>query len=165
MLPWSWTCTLCVSVCIQSDDTDGTTANEDEVLHQQPNNTRATLAGSLGTGSKQNPRELSLSSKARCSKLNAWMLTFYLCMNFLLICVALTPMSAQGEAVWRDAASTEAGAQAATRRASEAHRNPRQNPGPAVGLPWPTGSLHTRMLRILKQGQAVYCWCHRANIP
>ncbi|TMS22933.1 Pericentriolar material 1 protein [Larimichthys crocea] len=45
---------------VQSDDTDGTAANEDEVLHQQPNNTRAT-----GTGSKQNPRELSLSSKAR----------------------------------------------------------------------------------------------------
>ncbi|TKS68424.1 Pericentriolar material 1 protein [Collichthys lucidus] len=45
---------------VQSDDTDGTAANEDEVLHQQPNNTRATV-----TGSKQNPRELSLSSKAR----------------------------------------------------------------------------------------------------
>uniref|UniRef100_A0A8C4NXY3 Pericentriolar material 1 n=1 Tax=Dicentrarchus labrax TaxID=13489 RepID=A0A8C4NXY3_DICLA len=30
---------------VQSDDTDGTTANEDEVLHQQPNNTRATMAG------------------------------------------------------------------------------------------------------------------------
>ncbi|KAG8014670.1 Pericentriolar material 1 protein, partial [Nibea albiflora] len=44
---------------VQSDDTDGTTANEDEVLHQQPNNTRATM-----TGSKQNPREPSLSSKA-----------------------------------------------------------------------------------------------------
>lgn len=59
---WSnfWLNSLCVSVCIQSDDTDGTAANEDEVLHQQPNNTRAT-----GTGSKQNPRELSLSSKAR----------------------------------------------------------------------------------------------------
>ncbi|XP_059198657.1 pericentriolar material 1 protein isoform X2 [Centropristis striata] len=50
---------------VQSDDTDGTTANEDEALHQQPNNTRATVAGSLGSGSKQNPRELSLSSKAR----------------------------------------------------------------------------------------------------
>ncbi|KAM9363528.1 pericentriolar material 1 protein [Symphorus nematophorus] len=50
---------------VQSDDTDGTTANEDEVLHQQPNNTRATVSGSLGTGSKQNPRELTLSSKAR----------------------------------------------------------------------------------------------------
>uniref|UniRef100_A0A8C4IH93 Pericentriolar material 1 n=1 Tax=Dicentrarchus labrax TaxID=13489 RepID=A0A8C4IH93_DICLA len=50
---------------VQSDDTDGTTANEDEVLHQQPNNTRATMAGLLGSGSKQNPRELSLSSKAR----------------------------------------------------------------------------------------------------
>uniref|UniRef100_UPI0037E9A1CA pericentriolar material 1 protein n=1 Tax=Semicossyphus pulcher TaxID=241346 RepID=UPI0037E9A1CA len=50
---------------VQSDDTDVTTANEDEVLHQQPNNTRAAAAGSLGAGSKQNPRELSLSSKAR----------------------------------------------------------------------------------------------------
>ncbi|XP_060912532.1 pericentriolar material 1 protein isoform X1 [Labrus mixtus] len=50
---------------VQSDDTDVTTANEDEVLHQQPNNTRAAAAGSQGAGSKQNPRELSLSSKAR----------------------------------------------------------------------------------------------------
>lgn len=56
-------CTL--PACVQSDDTDGTTANEDEVLHQQPNNTRAAVAGSSGTGSKQNSRELSLSSKAR----------------------------------------------------------------------------------------------------
>uniref|UniRef100_H3C0I3 Pericentriolar material 1 n=1 Tax=Tetraodon nigroviridis TaxID=99883 RepID=H3C0I3_TETNG len=47
---------------VQSDDTDGTTANEDDVLHQQPNNTRA---GSLGTISKPSPPELSLSSKAR----------------------------------------------------------------------------------------------------
>ncbi|XP_041640033.1 pericentriolar material 1 protein isoform X2 [Cheilinus undulatus] len=50
---------------VQSDDTDVTTANEDEVLHQQPNNTRSTAAGSLGASSKQNPRELTLSSKAR----------------------------------------------------------------------------------------------------
>ncbi|XP_044046674.1 pericentriolar material 1 protein isoform X2 [Siniperca chuatsi] len=50
---------------VQSDDTDGTTANEDEALHQQPNNTRAAVAGSLGAVSKQNPRELTLSSKAR----------------------------------------------------------------------------------------------------
>ncbi|XP_031132960.1 pericentriolar material 1 protein isoform X3 [Sander lucioperca] len=50
---------------VQSDDTDGTTANEDEALHQQPNNTRATMTGSLAAGSKQNPRELTLSSKAR----------------------------------------------------------------------------------------------------
>ncbi|XP_068445414.1 pericentriolar material 1 protein isoform X2 [Clinocottus analis] len=48
---------------VQSDDTDGTTANEDDALHQQPNNTRAT--GASGGGSKQNPRELTLSSKAR----------------------------------------------------------------------------------------------------
>ncbi|KAJ4944231.1 hypothetical protein JOQ06_012776 [Pogonophryne albipinna] len=50
---------------VQSDDTDGTTANEDEAIHQQPNNTRATVARSLGAGSKQSPRELTLSSKAR----------------------------------------------------------------------------------------------------
>uniref|UniRef100_A0AAQ4PK32 Pericentriolar material 1 n=1 Tax=Gasterosteus aculeatus aculeatus TaxID=481459 RepID=A0AAQ4PK32_GASAC len=30
---------------VQSDDTDGTTANEDEALHQQPNNTRAPVLG------------------------------------------------------------------------------------------------------------------------
>ncbi|XP_034543216.1 pericentriolar material 1 protein isoform X3 [Notolabrus celidotus] len=50
---------------VQSDDTDVTTTNEDEVLHQQPNNTRATAVGSLGAGAKQNPRDLTLSSKAR----------------------------------------------------------------------------------------------------
>lgn len=54
--------TMYVSVCVQSDDTDGTTANEDDLLHQQPNNTRP---GSLGAGPKPSPRELSLSSKAR----------------------------------------------------------------------------------------------------
>uniref|UniRef100_A0A8C7Z2R3 Pericentriolar material 1 n=1 Tax=Oryzias sinensis TaxID=183150 RepID=A0A8C7Z2R3_9TELE len=46
---------------VQSDDTDGTTANEDEALHQQPNNTRATF----GSGSKQSPRDHAFSSKAR----------------------------------------------------------------------------------------------------
>lgn len=45
---------------MQSDDTDGTTANEDEALHQQPNNTRATF----GSGLKQ--RDHALTSKARC---------------------------------------------------------------------------------------------------
>ncbi|XP_023273199.1 pericentriolar material 1 protein isoform X2 [Seriola lalandi dorsalis] len=50
---------------VQSDDTDGTTANEDEALHQQPNNTRATAVRTPGAGSKQNPRDLTLSSKAR----------------------------------------------------------------------------------------------------
>ncbi|XP_072240934.1 pericentriolar material 1 protein isoform X2 [Leuresthes tenuis] len=50
---------------VQSDDTDGTTANEDEALHQQPNNIRASVPGSLGAGSKQSPRDLTLSSKAR----------------------------------------------------------------------------------------------------
>ncbi|XP_037830810.1 pericentriolar material 1 protein isoform X3 [Kryptolebias marmoratus] len=50
---------------VQSDDTDGTTANEDEVLHQQPNNTRAPTSGRSGAGPKQSPRDLALSSKAR----------------------------------------------------------------------------------------------------
>ncbi|XP_041840164.1 pericentriolar material 1 protein isoform X2 [Melanotaenia boesemani] len=50
---------------VQSDDTDVTTANEDDALHQQPNNTRGPLPGTLGTGSKQSPRDLALSSKAR----------------------------------------------------------------------------------------------------
>nr|XP_020476413.1 pericentriolar material 1 protein isoform X2 [Monopterus albus] len=54
-----------LAAMVQSDDTDGTTVNEDEALHQQPNNTRATAARSLGAGSKQNPRDLALSSKAR----------------------------------------------------------------------------------------------------
>uniref|UniRef100_A0AAR2KW73 Pericentriolar material 1 protein C-terminal domain-containing protein n=1 Tax=Pygocentrus nattereri TaxID=42514 RepID=A0AAR2KW73_PYGNA len=42
---------------VQSDDTDGTAANEDEGLHQQPNNTRETAPKAK--------RELSLSDKAR----------------------------------------------------------------------------------------------------
>ncbi|XP_029012160.1 pericentriolar material 1 protein isoform X2 [Betta splendens] len=50
---------------VQSDDTDATTANEEEALHQQPNNTRATPSRSQGSGSKQNARDLTLSSKAR----------------------------------------------------------------------------------------------------
>ncbi|XP_047222265.1 pericentriolar material 1 protein isoform X1 [Girardinichthys multiradiatus] len=50
---------------VQSDDTDGTTANDDDALHQQPNNTRAPVCGASGTGSKQSPRDLALSSKAR----------------------------------------------------------------------------------------------------
>ncbi|KAF0037180.1 hypothetical protein F2P81_010054 [Scophthalmus maximus] len=50
---------------VQSDDTDGTTANEDEALHQQPNNTRATAARPLGAGPQQNSRDLVLSSKTR----------------------------------------------------------------------------------------------------
>ncbi|XP_024914679.1 pericentriolar material 1 protein isoform X3 [Cynoglossus semilaevis] len=50
---------------VQSDDTDVTTANEDEALHQQPNNTRTTASRPLGAVSKQNPRNLTLSSKAR----------------------------------------------------------------------------------------------------
>ncbi|XP_072318629.1 pericentriolar material 1 protein isoform X2 [Eucyclogobius newberryi] len=45
---------------VQSDDTDGTTANEDETIHQQPNNIRST-----GAGAKQNPRDMVLSSQAR----------------------------------------------------------------------------------------------------
>ncbi|KAM6940281.1 pericentriolar material 1 protein [Xenentodon cancila] len=50
---------------VQSDDTDVTTANEDEALQQQPNNTRPPVPGTFGTGSKQNPRDVSRSSKAR----------------------------------------------------------------------------------------------------
>ncbi|KAM9792317.1 LOW QUALITY PROTEIN: pericentriolar material 1 protein [Neosynchiropus ocellatus] len=50
---------------VQSDDTDATTANEDDSLQQQPNNTRAPLTEPQSTRSKQNPREVSLSSKAR----------------------------------------------------------------------------------------------------
>uniref|UniRef100_A0A1A7Z522 Pericentriolar material 1 n=1 Tax=Iconisemion striatum TaxID=60296 RepID=A0A1A7Z522_9TELE len=50
---------------VQSDDTDVTTANEDEALHQQPNNTRAPLSGTPGDGSRKSPRDLALSSKAR----------------------------------------------------------------------------------------------------
>ncbi|XP_062865271.1 pericentriolar material 1 protein isoform X3 [Trichomycterus rosablanca] len=42
---------------VQSDDTDATTANEDEGLQQQPNNTRATAPKAR--------RELALSDKAR----------------------------------------------------------------------------------------------------
>ncbi|KAM8843208.1 pericentriolar material 1 protein isoform 3-T3 [Synchiropus picturatus] len=50
---------------VQSDDTDVTTANEDDSLQQQPNNTRAPVAEPQSTRSKQNPRTVSLSSKAR----------------------------------------------------------------------------------------------------
>ncbi|XP_027872424.1 pericentriolar material 1 protein isoform X1 [Xiphophorus couchianus] len=50
---------------VQSDDTDGTTANDDEALHQQPNNTRSAVCGASGAGSKQSPRDLALSTKAR----------------------------------------------------------------------------------------------------
>ncbi|XP_035985516.1 LOW QUALITY PROTEIN: pericentriolar material 1 protein [Fundulus heteroclitus] len=50
---------------VQSDDTDGTTANDDEALHQQPNNTRPTVCGASGAASRQSPRDLALSSKAR----------------------------------------------------------------------------------------------------
>uniref|UniRef100_A0A8B9HIN3 Pericentriolar material 1 n=1 Tax=Astyanax mexicanus TaxID=7994 RepID=A0A8B9HIN3_ASTMX len=42
---------------VQSDDTDGTAANEDEGLHQQPNNTRTTAPKAK--------RELTLTDKAR----------------------------------------------------------------------------------------------------
>ncbi|XDV14781.1 hypothetical protein PO909_014973 [Leuciscus waleckii] len=42
---------------VQSDDTDGTTANEDEGLKQQPNNTRATTPKAQ--------RDITLSDKAR----------------------------------------------------------------------------------------------------
>ncbi|XP_063074763.1 pericentriolar material 1 protein isoform X2 [Engraulis encrasicolus] len=42
---------------VQSDDTDGTTANEDDCIHQQPNNTRA--------AAPKAKRALALSDKAR----------------------------------------------------------------------------------------------------
>ncbi|XP_038127796.1 pericentriolar material 1 protein isoform X1 [Cyprinodon tularosa] len=50
---------------VQSDDTDGTTANDDEALHQQPNNTRAPVCGASKGGSKQGPGDIALTSKAR----------------------------------------------------------------------------------------------------
>ncbi|XP_062333249.1 pericentriolar material 1 protein isoform X2 [Osmerus eperlanus] len=50
---------------VQSDDTDATTANEDEALHQQPNNTRHTAPGGGGGVGPKTPREVSLSDKAR----------------------------------------------------------------------------------------------------
>ncbi|XP_054599793.1 pericentriolar material 1 protein isoform X5 [Nothobranchius furzeri] len=50
---------------VQSDDTDGTTANEDEALHQQPNNTRAPISGTPVDHSKKSPRDVARSSKAR----------------------------------------------------------------------------------------------------
>ncbi|XP_068176755.1 pericentriolar material 1 protein isoform X2 [Antennarius striatus] len=40
-------------------DTDDTTTNEDEALHQQPNNARLVWPGLLRPGSKQNPRDRS----------------------------------------------------------------------------------------------------------
>uniref|UniRef100_A0A674EGS2 Pericentriolar material 1 n=1 Tax=Salmo trutta TaxID=8032 RepID=A0A674EGS2_SALTR len=48
---------------VQSDDTDATTANEDEGLHQQPNNTRGAAAGS--SSAARSPRDLTLTDKAR----------------------------------------------------------------------------------------------------
>uniref|UniRef100_A0A3P8Z3N9 Pericentriolar material 1 protein C-terminal domain-containing protein n=1 Tax=Esox lucius TaxID=8010 RepID=A0A3P8Z3N9_ESOLU len=46
---------------VQSDDTDATTANEDESLrHQQPNNTRAAASSAA-----KSPRDLALTDKAR----------------------------------------------------------------------------------------------------
>ncbi|XP_034043599.1 pericentriolar material 1 protein isoform X2 [Thalassophryne amazonica] len=50
---------------VQSDDTDGTTANEDEVLHQPPNNIRSSVARPLGARANKDPRDFTLSSKAR----------------------------------------------------------------------------------------------------
>ncbi|XP_031693614.1 pericentriolar material 1 protein isoform X6 [Oncorhynchus kisutch] len=48
---------------VQSDDTDATTANEDEGLHQQPNNTRGAAAGS--SSAARSPRDVTLTDKAR----------------------------------------------------------------------------------------------------
>ncbi|XP_028300548.1 pericentriolar material 1 protein isoform X2 [Gouania willdenowi] len=53
---------------VQSDDTDATTANEDEALDQQPNNTRGPVPsapGTLSLGCNKSPRSVSLSTKAR----------------------------------------------------------------------------------------------------
>ncbi|CAB1328145.1 unnamed protein product [Coregonus sp. 'balchen'] len=49
---------------VQSDDTDATTANEDEGHHQQPNNTRGAAAASSSSAAKS-PRDLTLTDKAR----------------------------------------------------------------------------------------------------
>ncbi|KAL1023567.1 hypothetical protein UPYG_G00042480 [Umbra pygmaea] len=46
---------------VQSDDTDATTANEEDSFHQQPNNTRAADSSSAA----KSPRELALTDKAR----------------------------------------------------------------------------------------------------
>lgn len=74
-------------MCIQSDDTDGTTANEDEALRQQPNNTRASVPGTLGAGSKQSPREITLSSKARYRTVKI----FFLKTLWLWSCITSVP--------------------------------------------------------------------------
>lgn len=130
---------LTQSVCIQSDDTDGTTANEDEALRQQPNNTRASVPGTLGAGSKQSPREITLSSKARYRTVKRLFLkTLYLTLK--LHHISPTLFFWQRKAVWGEATSAEAGAEDASWRASEAHWNPRQDSGLAVGLPWPSGT-------------------------
>uniref|UniRef100_A0A8C7QD31 Pericentriolar material 1 n=1 Tax=Oncorhynchus mykiss TaxID=8022 RepID=A0A8C7QD31_ONCMY len=46
---------------VQSDDTDAATANEDEGLHQQPNNTRGAAAGAPGC--RGGARDLTLTDK------------------------------------------------------------------------------------------------------
>ncbi|XP_061684946.1 pericentriolar material 1 protein isoform X2 [Syngnathoides biaculeatus] len=52
---------------VQSDDTDTTTANEEEALQQRQNNTRVSLGGTPSAGPKQDPRgsDAALYSKAR----------------------------------------------------------------------------------------------------
>ncbi|XP_071024697.1 pericentriolar material 1 protein-like isoform X1 [Oncorhynchus clarkii lewisi] len=49
---------------VQSDDTDAATANEDEGLHQQPNNTRGAAAAGA-PGCRGGARDLTLTDKAR----------------------------------------------------------------------------------------------------
>ncbi|XP_077428029.1 pericentriolar material 1 protein isoform X2 [Vanacampus margaritifer] len=52
---------------VQSDDTDTTTANEEETLHQQQNNTRVSVGGPQAAGPQQDPRgsDAALYTKAR----------------------------------------------------------------------------------------------------
>ncbi|XP_061626507.1 pericentriolar material 1 protein isoform X4 [Phyllopteryx taeniolatus] len=52
---------------VQSDDTDTTTANEEEALQHQQNNTRVSVGGPPSAGPKQDPRgsDAALYSKAR----------------------------------------------------------------------------------------------------
>lgn len=63
---------------------------------------------------------------------------FFYWVNFY--CIRAVLFFWQGEAVWGKAASAEAGAQAAPRRTSETQGHPRQDPGLAVGLSWPSGT-------------------------
>lgn len=143
-------------------------------MHQQPNNTRATF----GSGSKQSPRDLAFSSKARCgiflkkkkksssavSAAKKVLVLWHRCVFFFSSRLFL--LSSQGETVRREAASAEGGTEAAARRTPETHRNPEQDPGSAVGLSWPSGisCIHSDLLVFAvlglykKKNQYVYSW-------